>query len=65
MLIILDIGLADYGIRLDHKLISFDWRHVNENFQKIEFWEKTFLGQKKKTSWKLQGQYNYADFYFL
>ena len=46
MLIILDIGLADYGIRLDHKLISFDWQHVNENFQKIEFWEKTFAGQK-------------------
>ena len=50
MLIILDIGLADYGIRLDHKLISFDWRHVNENFQKIEFWEKTFAGQKQNTS---------------
>ena len=46
MLIILDIGLADYGIRLDHKLISFDWRHVNENFQKMEFWKKTFAEQK-------------------
>ena len=47
MLIILDIGLADYGIRLDHKLISFDWRHINENFQKIEFWEKHLRGKSK------------------
>ena len=48
MLILLDIGLVDYGIRLDHKLISFDWRHVNENFQKIEFWEKNIFGAKVK-----------------
>ena len=47
MLIILDIGIVDYGIRLDHKLISFDWRHINENFQKIEFWEKHLRGKSK------------------
>ena len=44
----LDIGLADNSITSDHKLISFDQRHVNENFLKIVFREKA-LRDKSKT----------------
>ena len=47
MLVILNIGLADNGNRLNHKLISFDWRHVNENFLKMVFREKHLRGKSK------------------
>ena len=46
----MDMGRVDYGIRLDHELKSFNQQHAYENFQKIDFNEKTFAWQKLNTS---------------
>ena len=49
MVIILDILLVDYGIRLDHKLIGFDWRYVNDFFFKKIVFRKNICVEKSKT----------------